>query len=465
MHFVLTSLLSAVAATGAHHDNGIRANALITKMAAASGANAAHTVQVNVVLRDFSHPKHAGDAWEGHMTGTLSGEPARALLAIELRDGSEPEADRYLVRDGSLLQWKDKQWTSIDAEGELLPSTFVKFDPLALIATIAAHRENAQLLDASTLLFAFQNELLRVHVDPKTSLPASVEKSISNPLFGDLLEVTTYASWSDRGTFRFPSRITITDGGRERAALDVERVSAGSTLPELPKGSELTPLVAEDIQFRELAPRLFAADLTVQNTRVYVAEFDDFVFVIEGVFNGRNGDVLVRRIHERFGKPIRYHSFSHIHGQYVGSVRSFIADGATIVTTPTGAEYVRQIAASTHGFDADALSANPRVSRIEVVKTSRTIEDAGNTIVIFNVESQHTDDYNVFYFPRSKTILSGDLLCVRGVDQPLKSRSKLFVTDVAKLGIDVERAFITWPLDNPCKTSVAWSDVLMANAK
>ncbi len=465
MHFVVASLLAAVNAAGPHYDNGLRANALITKIAAAAGADSAHTAHVKAVLHDFSHPKHAGDAWEGQAGGTLSADPARETLAIELRDASDPQPDRYVVRDGALLQWKDNQWSSIEAEGELLPSTFLKFDPLALIATISAHRENAQLLDASTLLFAFQNELLRIHVDPKTLLISRVEKSISNPLFGDLLEITNYSEWIDRGGFRFPSRIIITDGGRQRVALDVVDASRGSSLPKLPKGSERSPLTAEDIEFREVAPHLFAADLAVQNTRIYVAEFDDFLFVIEGAFNAHNGDVLVRRIHERFSKPIRYHSFSHIHGQYAGSVRSFIADGATVITTPTGAEYVRQIAASTHGFDADSLSARPRAARIEEVKTNRTIEDATNSVAIYNVESQHTDDYNVFYFPRSKTILAGDLLCVRGTDQPLKSRSKLFVSGVQKLGLEVERALITWPLDIPCRTDVAWSDVLQANAR
>jgi len=448
MQFVLVVLLGV--ASGAHNDNSLRANALITRMVSASGANVPHTAQVKLLLRDFSHPKHAGDAWEGRLTATLVANPHPLKLNVELRDEAEPQPDRFELRDEKLFRWSDNAWSPIDAEGELLPSTFMKFDPLHFVATIAAHRENAQLLDRSTLLVALHGEMLRVHVDPKSALITSVEKAISHPLFGDLLEVTTYDDWKDRGAFRYPSRITITDGGRARAAIDVQSVREDA---------------APATTFRELAPHLFAVDYTELNTRVFVAEFSDFVFVIEGANNSRNGDRLVRAIREQFRKPVRYHSFSHIHGQYVGSVRSYVAEGATIVTTPTGAEYVRQIASSTHRYDADALTATPHALSIEEVKASRRIEDETNSITIFNVESQHTDDYNIFYFPRSKSVLSGDLLCVRGADQPLKARSKLFVTNVEKLGLAVERAFITWPLDKPCVVDVPWADAIRANSR
>ena len=148
--------------------------------------------------------------------------------------------------------------------------------------------------------------------------------------------------------------------------------------------------------------------------------------------NDINVERIAKRIRNRFpSKPIRYFSFSHIHGQYVGGVNVYASGGAKVVTTPTGADVVKAI---TGGGS-------------EVVKTSRTFEDESNAMRVYNVESQHTDDYFVFHFPRAKVLVAGDLLCYRGADQPLRGRSKFLCQTLGKLSLDVEQIYITWPLE------------------
>src|SRR5438128_1430947 len=109
MHLVLAAV---VGAAGPHYENALRANALITRMVTASGAHVRHTAQVSTILHDFSHPKHAGDAWEGKPGGTLVADASRATLSIELQDAGDPQPDRYALRDGVLLQWKDNTSTA-----------------------------------------------------------------------------------------------------------------------------------------------------------------------------------------------------------------------------------------------------------------------------------------------------------------------------------------------------------------
>jgi hypothetical protein len=48
----------------------------------------------------------------------------------------------------------------------------------------------------------------------------------------------------------------------------------------------------------------------------------------------RRRDALIKRIHELIpGKPIRYVAMTHHHGDHIGGMRSFIAEGATVFTT------------------------------------------------------------------------------------------------------------------------------------
>jgi len=80
------------------------------------------------------------------------------------------------------------------------------------------------------------------------------------------------------------------------------------------------------------------------------------------------------------------------------------------------------------------------------VKERRRIEDGTNALEIFNVESGHTDEYFVFYFPQSKILLTGDLLFYPP-GTALTGRSKQLCGTVEKLGVDVETFYVTWPLD------------------
>jgi glyoxylase-like metal-dependent hydrolase (beta-lactamase superfamily II) len=203
---------------------------------------------------------------------------------------------------------------------------------------------------------------------------------------------------------------------------------------------------AREIKLQEIAPHVFTIDLQSLNTRVTVAEFADYVAVIEGAYSSRVGDLLVRTIRQQLGKPIRYFAFSHIHGQYVGSTRSFIAAGTTIIVPPSTAPMIEDIARAPHTLQPDALEVSPLVPKIERVTKSFSLADETNALTIFNVPSEHTDEYFIFWFPRPKILLTGDLLFYRP-GKPVTGRSKRVCRTVAELGLKPERYVATWPLD------------------
>jgi len=107
---------------------------------------------------------------------------------------------------------------------------------------------------------------------------------------------------------------------------------------------------------------------------------------------------------------------------------------------------IEEIAAAPHALQPDALSAAPRKPSIETVKADRLLEDATNAVHVFNVVSEHTDEYFVFWFPGPKILLTGDLLFYRP-GKPLTGRSKRLCTTVTELKLQPERYVATWPLD------------------
>lgn len=442
--------------------NFLKADALLRRMAAACGAGLAHRIEGRAVLRNYTHPKRAGDFQETQVAVRLESDPGMRTLACELRPlDSEDGAERLAVRDFHLWQRKaeDKVYhpaaSGSGLADQLRGPTLAKLDPAFVVASLAAHRENLQMLSSgrrtATLVFAAGSELWRIHMDTRTALITSIETAVANPIYGDMTERVTYGAYATRHGVAVPSEVVLEGGGWLTLTLQVSACQPDATVPRPGPGPEewAFPTVADsDVTFRELAPRLFAIELKATNSRVFVAEFSDHLFVIEGAYTSENGDVLARRIAERFpSKPIRYHAFSHIHGQYAGSARSFLARGATLITTPTGAEVLRGMVAARRRYRPDALASRRTPAKVEVVPTQRAFEDATNALTVFNVASDHTDDYDVFYFPRRRILLSGDLLMHRGPDQPLRGRSRKLCDTVAKLGIPVSTFYPSWPLE------------------
>jgi glyoxylase-like metal-dependent hydrolase (beta-lactamase superfamily II) len=400
-----------------------------------------HTIEAEVTLRDHSHPKHAGDFHEQRLKLTIAADTDRDALALTFRSGQEPP-DRFVLRGAALFHVNAAALEPADSAGDLRPLTLAKLDPLYVAALLVEKRENAQRTAANTIVFAHGDELWSLQTDGRGDV-TSVRTGVVHDLYGDLVETVTYERWSDRGGVRFPARITVQEGDRMKATLDVTSVRAGAE-DDLLRQSRAGKhsVYDEDISFRELAPHVFAIELKPTDSRVFVAEFEDHLVVIEGAYDDRNVSRIARRIRARFPKkPIRYFSFSHIHGQYIGGVRTYVSGGATVITTPSGAEVVKQIAASRHG------RSGPMAVTTSIVEKSRTFEDATNAMTVLNVDSQHTDDYFVFYFPRAKLLVAGDLLCYRGPETPLRGRSKNLCATLKSLGLEIEQITVSWPLE------------------
>lgn len=212
---------------------------------------------------------------------------------------------------------------------------------------------------------------------------------------------------------------------------------------------------------REIAAHLFSIDLVTLNMRVFVAEFSDHLMVFEGAWDPRNSDPIVASIREHFQKPVRFYAFSHIHSQYFAGTRSFVHEGATVLVPPTTAPLIETMVQQGRRLRPDALAAEPRPLRIETVPKRRRLQDRVNTVEIHNVESGHTDEYLIVYFPRQKVLLTGDLLFYYP-GKALTGRSRQLCETVRKLGLHVETYVATWPLDGYDTKNVVTRDEMQA---
>jgi glyoxylase-like metal-dependent hydrolase (beta-lactamase superfamily II) len=221
----------------------------------------------------------------------------------------------------------------------------------------------------------------------------------------------------------------------------------------------------EAFEFRALGGGLHACELTQANARVFVIEFADALFVFEGLFTSRNAESFLKAAVSRFGKPVKHFAFSHLHPQYVGGVRAYANCAATILVPPNTAELVHQALKAPFGLRPDEWSRADQKSNSPRIETFMDLwhreDDQAAVDVIHNRRSDHTDEYVILYLPRTKTLLTGDLLFLRP-GQPLTGRSLTLAKHLEDLGLQVDRCLTTWPLRWPGKNDVSGEELRKA---
>lgn len=408
-------------------------------------------------VTDATHPRRPGDAPRYDLTLTLVVDPALDEISLEFADPKEPSdrPTRYFARHGRLFQVADSTGREADPRsyGDLKAPTIAALHPALVAAALRDRPENVRVLPGGGRAFAWTDEQWTIEGDPIGRRVATLTRATHSAVHGDGTEQVRYEPLGGPAgaAGRPPVRVSVTLRGRETARFDFAAAVplAEDALPAFPAGDRGRDrswrLAPREIRFTELAPHVFTLDLDSLFVRVLVAEFADHVFVLEGTYGTHMSDEIARAIRKRFGKPPRYFAFSHIHGQYIGGTRSWVAEGATIVVPPTTVPAVEEIVAARFESRPDALALRPRPLKVETVADRRTFEDAANALTIFEVESDHTDEYFIFWFPRARILVTGDLFFYRP-GRPATGRAKKLCTAVAALGLDVERFVVSWPL-------------------
>jgi hypothetical protein len=211
------------------------------------------------------------------------------------------------------------------------------------------------------------------------------------------------------------------------------------------------PLRASPPKIEKIADKIWAIDRNDVDSRTLVAETKDGLVVMESAMGSPEGEQLVDMIKKQWpNQPIRTFLYSHYHPHYLAGVRPFVAEGATIVTTPGNEAFVKEIVSRPFKIAPDRLAQSGATLKLETIQDKRyTISDPDNEIVAIDVGklSLHTDEFLIFYFPRQKLLFQAELgwFTQLGQVRPSK-RSKGLLAAIDENKLDVERIVQSWPV-------------------
>lgn len=281
-----------------------------------------------------------------------------------------------------------------------------------------------------------------LYFDSKTSFLTKTELLSDDQVLGDITLETIYSDWRIVEKLTLPFHITDRIGGAVQQDLQTSSITLNTHPPDslfdMPEGYAKIDPVQPIPTVKKLADGVYAI-LGPYNS-VFVV-FKEYVLVLEAGLNNRYAQASIAEIKKIApDKPIRYLVSTHFHFDHLGGVRSYIAEGATIVTTATAKTIIQNIAAAPHVMRPDELSSHPKPAFVETFKDKRVFDDGSQRVELYQISNPHVGEMIIAYLPKEKLLFEADMLDIHEAGtSPAGNDTVDLAEQLKKLGLNVER--------------------------
>ena len=246
-----------------------------------------------------------------------------------------------------------------------------------------------------------------------------VQTWMDTPVLGDTLVETVYSDYKDFGGIVFPAHIVRTQGGHPVLDITVSEVKLNPAV-DLPVPDQVKNFTPPPVQVnvQKLADGVY--QMTGANAHTVAIDQSDHIVVVEGPANEARSLAVIAKIKETIpNKPIRYVINSHVHFDHSGGLRTYVDEGATVVTHQMNQPYFEQAWAAPRTLNPDRLAQSKKAAKFETVTDKKVLTDSKRNIEIYSIAgSGHNDAFLMIYLPKEKILIEGDAFTPGAVDAP-----------------------------------------------
>jgi glyoxylase-like metal-dependent hydrolase (beta-lactamase superfamily II) len=288
-----------------------------------------------------------------------------------------------------------------------------------------------------------------LYVDAATGLVSKYELIFVDSLEGVEASEIIFGDYRKVGNYQVPGRWTNRQLGEDQTRYAVQAEFNPAVTDEsfrvAATGYQTVKPVPTNLEEKvdELADGVYVIqNVAGQNQNTMAVEVDGYVVALEAPGSSDGADAVIKRIHELFpGKQIRYVAMTHHHGDHIGGMRSFIAEGATVVTTATNRSVIEHMAASEQN---DRLGKSPRKPQFLLLENGRRVigEGARRVELIDIGPNPHAKEMVIGWLPAEKIVFQGDLFFVPNNDAPFgppQPSTASFAKKLRELGLQAEK--------------------------
>jgi glyoxylase-like metal-dependent hydrolase (beta-lactamase superfamily II) len=239
-----------------------------------------------------------------------------------------------------------------------------------------------------------------------------VETMAPNDVLGDMPIVTTYSGYREFGGVRFPSRIVQSQGGHPTLDLTVSTVRANEfldiTVPDSVRNA--TP-PAPTVTSQKVADGVFW--IAGGSHHSLAVDMGDHIVVIEAPQNEARSELVIAETKKVIpNKPIRFVVNTHVHFDHSGGLRTYVDEGATVVTHQANRAFYEKAWAAPRTVNQDRLAKSGRMASFQGVTDRTPLQGSnGRTIELHVLQGNpHNEQTLVAWMPAEKILFQSDMM-------------------------------------------------------
>ena len=238
-----------------------------------------------------------------------------------------------------------------------------------------------------------------------------VEYLTTNSVVGDVPVELTYSDYADFGGIKFPAHIVEKQDGFQTLDITIKDVKPNAAVAiDVPAGvaQAAAPPASPSVDVQKVGDGLWSVNAA--NTRSLAVEFADHIVMLEGPTSEARSAAVNEAVRKAVPKkPIRYVVNTHAHYDHAGGLRTYVAEGITVITHELNKPFYEQVWARPRTIEPDALSKSPKPATIETVGAKRVLSDGTRTIELYHMtNSGHNDGTLIAYLPKERILMYGD---------------------------------------------------------
>jgi glyoxylase-like metal-dependent hydrolase (beta-lactamase superfamily II) len=241
-------------------------------------------------------------------------------------------------------------------------------------------------------------------------LVSKVETWIPSPVLGDMSVETIYSDYKDYGGVKFPSHIVQKQGGYMVLDINVANVqpnpaNAAMPIPDSVQKATAPPVV---VASQKLADGVWFIGGGTHNS--LLIEYKDFLAVVEAPNSEERSLAVIAEVKKLVpGKPIKYLVNTHHHLDHSSGIRTYVAEGATVITSESNKAYYEDAWKRPRTLDPDLLAKNPKKATFITVKDKYVLTDGDRSLELHLTEGDTHNATILFgYMPKEKILIEAD---------------------------------------------------------
>jgi len=239
------------------------------------------------------------------------------------------------------------------------------------------------------------------------NLVERIDTWFANPVLGDIKYEAIFSDYKDFGGVKFPMHIVQRSAGYPILDLTVTDVTPNANV-----ALEVPATIRQPAAAVVAVPEKVADGVWILpgGAKSIAIEFRDHVVVVEAPENEARSLASLDAIRKIIpGKPIRYVINTHTHFDHAGGLRTYAAEGATIVTQAENIPYFQQIWANPRTIAPDRLAKSGRTAVFEGIVGSRMFRDESREMTVYHYTgNMHNPGMLMVYLPKERLLIEAD---------------------------------------------------------